>query len=168
MSVSRKPKGYSDLIVAVWRDETDRVDQLLQKGADPNARDTDGRTPLMHAVLRNRLAILKLLSQRGAEVNLQDNGGFSALHFAAQNYELAAAEELLRAGAQMELKDSFGNTPLWRAVTDSRGRGELITLLLRHGADRFAKNNSAKTPVDLANVIANYDLKQFFLEKSAE
>jgi ankyrin repeat protein len=116
----------------------------------------------------DRLAKLKLRVQRGGEVSFEDNGGFSALHFAAQNYELAAAEELLGAGAQMELKDSFGNTPLWRAVADSRGRGVLITLLLRHGADRFAKNNGGKTPADLANVVANYDLKQFFLEKSAE
>jgi ankyrin repeat protein len=139
-------------MITRWRGEADHADQLLHDGADPNARDIEGRTPLMHAVLGARMTSFKLLLQHRANVNLLDHGGFSALHFAAQNFELDAAEELLRAGAQMELKDSF----------------EMIALLLRHGAGRLAKNNNGKTPVDLATLVANYDLKQFFQEKAAE
>jgi ankyrin repeat protein len=155
-------------MITRWRGEADHADQLLHDGADPNARDIEGRTPLMHAVLGARMTSFKLLLQHRANVNLLDHGGCSALHFAAQNFELDAAEELLRVGAQMELKDSVGNTPLWRAVANSRGRGEMIALLLRHGAGRLAKNNNGKTPVDLANLVANYDLKQFFQGKAAE
>lgn len=49
----------------------------------------------------------------------------------------------------MDLQDRHGNEPLWTAVFNSRGYGELITLLLAHGAE-------------LARLIANYPAAQFF------
>jgi uncharacterized protein len=62
----------------------------------------------------------------------------------------------------VDSEDIHGNTPLWRAVFNSRGRGDLIELLLSSGADRGHRNKRGKTPLDLANTIANYDVAQFF------
>jgi uncharacterized protein len=44
----------------------------------------------------------------------------------------------------------------------SRGRGALIQLLRRHGADPWHPNNTGHTPVGTACMIANYDVAQFF------
>jgi ankyrin repeat protein len=60
------------------------------------------------------------------------------------------------------IEDRHGNTPLGRAVFNSRGRGELITALLKAGADRYHRNAYGKTPTELANTIANYNVAQFF------
>lgn len=75
---------------------------------------------------------------------------------------MTVAELLLQRGAQVDPGNVFGNTPLWIAVFNSRGRGEMITLLRRNGADPLRPNDSGQTPVDLARLIANYDVAKFF------
>jgi uncharacterized protein len=117
---------------------------------------------LMYSVTQGRDELVTLLLQSKANPDVQDKNGFSALHFAAQDFRALAAKALLHAGAQVDLKDRFGNTALWRSVFNSRGRGEIIEMLLKNGADRLVKNNSDVSPIDLAQTIANYDVKQFF------
>jgi ankyrin repeat protein len=153
----------NELLAAIAKNDKGDLARLLNEGVDLNAKDRDGRTALMHAVIGDKNELIDLLIKNGADVNAQDNDGFSPLHFAAQDFRTKAAGFLLRAGAQVNLCDKYGNTPLWRAVFNSRGRGEVIRLLLEHGADRLLKNKSGKTPVDLANNIGNYDVKQFLL-----
>ena len=147
----------------VWKNDREATLRLLTSGADPNVKDADGRTPLMYAVRDGKDEFVGQLIQYGANVDAQDYVDFSALHFAAQNFHLASAEALLRAGAKVDLRDSYGNTPLGRAVVNSRGRGEMIRLLLKYGADPSAKNKSGNSPLETANRIANYDVKCFFV-----
>lgn len=152
----------NDLWAAVARNDSKEAIRLLEAGFNPDTKDPDGRTALMHAVIDGKDELVQLLIARGSDVNIQDEQGFSALHFAAQDFRATAAMAILQAGARVDLRDKYGNTPLFRAVFNSRGRGEIIKLLLEHGADRNAKNNSGKSPLDLANTIGNYDVKQFF------
>jgi ankyrin repeat protein len=150
------------LLTAIDRNDADTLRRLLSDGSDPNLIDSDGRTPLMHAVIQGRDELVTLLLQSNANPDAQDKQGYSALQFAAQNFRVFAGNALLQAGAQVDLKDKFGNTALWRAVFYSRGRGEIIEMLLKNGADRFSKNDSDRSPIDLAQTIANFDVKQFF------
>jgi hypothetical protein len=57
---------------------------------------------------------------------------------------------LLRAGARVDAPDTRGNTPLWRAVFESRGRGDTIQALLAAGANPDLPNQSGVTPGQLA------------------
>jgi hypothetical protein len=75
------------------------------------------------------------------------------LHFAAREYQLGTAQRLIEGGANPNAQDNHGNTPLWRAVFESRGRGEMIKLLLSTGADKAVKNKHGSSPKDLANTI---------------
>lgn len=60
-------------------------------------------------------------------------------------------------------RNKFGNTPLWVAVMSARdGDGAALTALLAAGADPDAANNSGNSPRDVANRVANYDLRRFF------
>jgi hypothetical protein len=57
---------------------------LLERGADPNARDADGRTALQRLILRmepteNGQAFLELLLAHGADVNVRDSQGLTPL-----------------------------------------------------------------------------------------
>lgn len=56
----------------------------------------------------------------------------------------------------------YGNTPLWVAVMNSRGRGEVIRLLLEAEAVADIPNKSGISTRSLAETISNYDNKQFF------
>lgn len=64
-------------------------------------------------------------------------------------------ELLLAAGAPVDAVNAHGNTPLWTAVFNSRGSGDIIHLLRQHGANPWLQNRAGKTPVDLARTIAN-------------
>ena len=107
--------------------------------------------------------LLEILIQNGIDLNSRDKLGWGLLHYAAQNTLIEIGNLLISNGANLEIEDSYGNTPLWRAVFESKGRGEFIHLLLSAGADRNKPNKSNITPYDLANNIANFDVKQFFL-----
>lgn len=54
----------------------------LDKGANPNARDPDGKTMLMIVAMENFHEIGKLLLESGADLDTKDNGGFTALSYA--------------------------------------------------------------------------------------
>ena len=83
--------------------------------------------------------MVRLLIKSNADVSARDNDGWTPLHFATQNHSVDIAQLLLGAGASVDAEDVHGNTPLWRAVFESRGRGEIIGLLLRAGADKHRK-----------------------------
>jgi uncharacterized protein len=128
------------------------------------APDRMGRTPLHYAALDDAAESVRALIDAGADVDARDQAGNTPLHFAAQEGSLAVGRILLEAGAAVDPKDQHGNTPLWRAVFNSRGDGEMITLLRRHGADPLAPNGQGITPATLAESIANYPVRRWFVD----
>ena len=103
-----------------------------------------------------------MLFLSGARADLADDNGWTPLHFAAQARSVPVTEALVAAGAPIDALDTDGNTPLSTAVFNSRGEGELITFLRRHGADATRPNAHGVSPVALARNIGNYDIAQFF------
>lgn len=125
-------------------------------------RDRDGRVALHHAALVDDLELAQRLIAAGQDPSAADNQGFTPLHFAAQEGSLRAARLLLDEGADVDATNVYGNTPLHTAVFNSRGEGEMIELLRSHGADAKKPSKSGQTPVELARLIGNYDVAQFF------
>ena len=151
------------LFSAIAKNDITTVDSLIKSGVNINARDRMGRTPLMYAIIDGTGAIFDLiLAQPGVNIDHQDTNGDSALHFSAQCYKNHEAQSIIRAGGAIDLVDKYGNSPLWRAVFNSKGRGDLIVTLLAAGADANRKNKNGKSPIEAARSIANYDITQFF------
>jgi ankyrin repeat protein len=105
--------------------------------------------------------MVEALLAAGADVALPDKEGWTPLAFAAQDYLVDIAEVLLKAGAPVDAMDSDGNTPLFRAVFWSRGRGEMIKLLLGAGADKNRKNKHGVSPAELANNVSEHDVRKW-------
>jgi ankyrin repeat protein len=57
---------------------------LLERGANPNFRDTYGRTPLMYACEHGRIEPIALLLDKGADPNAQDEYGTSPLMYVSR------------------------------------------------------------------------------------
>jgi uncharacterized protein len=112
--------------------------------------------------LRGSVGAAQHLIEIGSDINAQDRQGFTALHFAAQGFQLDVARLLLAAGASTTVQNIHGNTALWTATFNSRGRGELIIELLARGADPDSLNDSGASPRTLAATIDNYEVAQFF------
>ncbi|HSU57334.1 MAG TPA: ankyrin repeat domain-containing protein [Candidatus Dormibacteraeota bacterium] len=124
--------------------------------------DEFGRSELHYAARDGNSKLAQLLIGRGADANLADKNGWTPLHFAAQAQSAEVAALLLDAGAQVDPTDLHGNTPLFKAVFESKGSGDTIKLLRTRGANPLSENKHGQTPVGLARLLANHNVKQFF------
>lgn len=138
------------LIDAAFVCDLIKVRELLVAGADPNARDDDGRSPLFSAVLGGSIGLVGLLLESGADVNARDHHGFTALHFAAQEDLPEMARLLIAKGADVNAQDEDGGSVLWRAVFSARGRADIVQLLIAAGAKPDLANKAGETPRALA------------------
>jgi ankyrin repeat protein len=150
-----------EIIKAIYVENIDLITDW-QDTTNIDYTDSDGRTMLFHAILVGSKSIVLVLLENGATVNLKDHKGWYPLHYAAQNYRVEIANLLLEKGADIEAKDAYGNTPLWRSVFASQGRGEMIAMFLSKGANPNNANDSGVSPLALAANIANYNIQQFF------
>ncbi|KAH7343060.1 ankyrin repeat-containing domain protein [Rhexocercosporidium sp. MPI-PUGE-AT-0058] len=102
---------------------------LLEQGANPNMKDTSGKTPLFIAVggFRKDLAV-EILLRHGADPNVLDNNGVTCLNLAGSNSPVI--QKLIKAGADV----SAGSKPF---VFDAIAAFDLDTvkLLREMGSD---------------------------------
>ncbi len=111
---------------------TDVAKLLVGKGADVNAKDSDGATALMEASRSGRIDGVKLLVDKGAEVNAKGPHCTTALIGAATNGHLECVKLLLEKGADLNARDRARLTALQWAL--KRGHGEIAEFLKARGA----------------------------------
>ena len=138
------------------------------KRKDRPGVDRAGRTPLHYAAVDADIAGARQLLESGMDPSTPDDEGWTPLHFAAQSNSAEIAELLLNAGASVDPCDTQGNTPLFKAVFNSRGKGDVIRLLRARGANPYATNKHGVSPLKLARTIANFDVRQFFVDLPEE
>ena len=103
-----------------------------------------------------------MLLEAGHDPDIGDRDGFVPLHLAAQQGNVEVVEVLLAAGATVDAVNKYGNTPLFVAVFNSRGRVRSLICFVDMGLILEGAMARGQTPVGLARLIANYDVKQFF------
>jgi ankyrin repeat protein len=135
------------------RENANAVKILLEKGADPNTRDSAGRNALMVMSMENRPSDIRMglrkgphdkgaifsddgdltqsigeaLLQAGCDVNAADKDGRTPLMYAALYHRYPAVHQLLISGANIRAKDKDGKTAL--EFAKQSGNKEIIRLL---------------------------------------
>jgi hypothetical protein len=143
--------------------------KLISKGANVQAKNRRGAEPLHYAADGSpnarhwnpdaQSAVIAALIAAGADPNCEDKSGVAPLHRAVRTRCTAAVQALIVNGADPRMKNKSGSTPLHLAVQDTgRGgsgsaaaraqQGEIIKLLLSHGARPTDKNSSGRTVKD--------------------
>ncbi|MDD6088610.1 MAG: ankyrin repeat domain-containing protein [Desulfovibrionaceae bacterium] len=140
--------GTTVLHAALWkgcRRETIRL--LLEKGADPRAADSLGRTPLRLAAALADAGTVELLLQNGADPAAADASETLPIHGAARRDNPAALRLLLHHPQTLSARTADGRTPLHEAARS--GCAENIRLLLDAGAsaDLNARTADGRTPL---------------------
>jgi ankyrin repeat protein len=127
-----------------WAGEGDveKLGNLLQQGADPNARNEGGNSAFILAV--------------GAR--WRDDGHRARI--------VESIKILHEAGANLEQADRDGFTPL--TVAAYMGNCPVATYLLEHGANLLHRCRQGKTPTDWARERQHADLLQLIESFSSE
>ncbi|HKS09641.1 MAG TPA: ankyrin repeat domain-containing protein [Pyrinomonadaceae bacterium] len=124
-------RGLNDrpaLMAYVWRDNKDRVEKLLARGADVTLQDKDGDTALHGAGQTGNVEVIRMLLDKGADANAKNKQGGTPLMWAAVFGHEEAARLLLSRGADASLKDNDGITAAeWAA----RNKRDNVVQLLR-------------------------------------
>lgn len=162
MIKKKESEFYINARGALFINDMDEFAKNVDLIIDTNEVNREKQSLAFTSIAKENLFALKLLADRGADLNIKDRGGWSLLHLAAsfRNFEICSF--LIEHGADVNAKDGFGCNVIFRAAFSSRGEGEIIKLLLAAGADPTIKNNHGVSAIDVANRIANYNVKQFF------
>ncbi len=123
----------SQLMEATRGGQTERVQELLEAGADVNAKIEGNVTALMFAASEGHTDTMRTLLEAGAEVGEKHSfTGASALDYAALAGHTEAVVALLEAGVDVDAKDQGGRTALMWAKRN--GHTEIAELLKKAGA----------------------------------
>ena len=143
------------------------VKLLINRGADPNARDPYGETPLQTAAFYGHKDAVKLLLNGGADPNGSDENGETPLHAAERYSRKEVVQLLLQEGAEVNKPNKNGLTPLHYAAI--HGYKEMVQILLEWGAEVNKPNRYGETPLHYAAAgrHGNKDIVQILLKNGA-
>ncbi|GMT31190.1 hypothetical protein PFISCL1PPCAC_22487 [Pristionchus fissidentatus] len=124
---------YTPLHRAAYNDHVEAVRLLLQNGANPEARTSEGWTVLHSASAWGNYEVVGVLLSHGVDVNALSNGHLHALHLAVNSQEdkekvFHTVRYLLQApGVDVGVQSGAGDTPLALARRTSKTLYELIS-----------------------------------------
>ena len=121
--------------VSIFRAASDgnvtAVQNLLNAGADMNAREHEGETPLMYAAVAGKNEVVKLLLDRGAAINAISSNRETALARAVGVKQYDTVNLLLDRGADIEKSTDGSGPPLIYAAGGDDVK--MVKLLLERG-----------------------------------
>jgi len=112
--------NHTPLHVAAARGFLPLVQLLIQAGAEPDARDSNGFTPLIAAAEQGHTLIARALLTAGAKINSANSTGRNALWLAAARGHEETVTFLLKHEADPALAGADGQTSLHAAAYNAR------------------------------------------------
>lgn len=100
------------LRTAASTNNVEKLNELLESGANPNSADENGRTALHFACCRGYSEVVKSLLRHDADCNAVDKLGNTPLHLAVCTTSKQTIDLLLKAGCSVTAKGNNNCTPL--------------------------------------------------------
>ena len=142
------------------------VKQLLDQGADANAKDSQGWPALQLATKRGDIEIVRLLLEKGAEVNTGNSWGVTSLDSAAYRGYADIVKLLLDKGAEVNMVFKDDTTALEGAADG--GFTNVIGILLEKGANINRTNKFGDTVLMRAVEAGKTDVVKYLLACGAK
>ncbi|MBN1553767.1 MAG: ankyrin repeat domain-containing protein [Phycisphaerae bacterium] len=161
------------LHVAAARNWSEGAKILLERGADPNAKDRYGWTPLHFAAANGFSNIAETLLNHKASADARDSrSGLTPLHRAGLNGHDDIVAMLLKRGVQADIPTTgwySGMTPLhWSAAGETEGNARAVKLLLKAGADAKRADRPGMTALHWAILARNETSVKLLLAAGAK
>ncbi|KAJ5108060.1 hypothetical protein N7456_004735 [Penicillium angulare] len=122
--------GRTAMLRAAETRRYSRLEFIIEKGANLEARDPENKTALWWAVMNQHGSMTKLLIHNNANLNVQDDLGRTPLHLSAEAHNVEIFRALVEGGAILDIEDSQGRTPLMWAII--YGNENLVKILLEN------------------------------------
>ncbi|MHC4463040.1 MAG: ankyrin repeat domain-containing protein [Planctomycetota bacterium] len=164
--IERKTESDEPLHRAIQHGDVNNVRNLIEEGADVNAKDGSGRIPLGYAAEKGNMEIVELLFAAGADVNGKGHDGQLPFVWASEMGHLDIAKLLILEGTDVTDMDNGGSTCLiWAAW---KGRTELAEMLIDRGADVNSKDHNGGTALHDAVRGGHKEMVELLIAKGAD
>lgn len=157
------------LIAAAKQGDASKVENLLARGADVNAREINGQltlmryTSLMWAAYKGHRDVVKILLAHGADIHASDSENRTPLMMVTSAGHLDIARMMADAGADINAKSNHHDTALLMAA--SGGHHKVVSWLIKKGAVVDAVNDMGETAL-MAAALRGHTLTVEVLLKS--
>ncbi|KAH9005380.1 ankyrin repeat-containing domain protein [Lactarius hatsudake] len=148
-----RPLHDDEMFDEKFNEKGDTVRLLIDHGANVAAQDDNNLTPLHLASSYGNAETMLLLIERGADVSAQDRNHTTPLH-------MASSWEEGRKWRHEELIEVIPVMPINKADT--------VQLLIRHGADVMARDNTHSTPLHLASSMWSVETIELLIGHGAD
>ncbi|MEA1941515.1 MAG: M56 family metallopeptidase [Pseudomonadota bacterium] len=156
----------ASLFMAAARGQSERVDALLEDGADPNVRFSGDGTALIAAARDGDARSVALLLEAGADPDLGSSGDGNPLIAAAGRGDIQTVDLLLEAGADIDRGESGDGNALIAASL--KGRAAVVRHLLDRGADPNGYVQGDETPLINAAQKGDIGIADMLVEAGAD
>ncbi|XP_057864709.1 potassium channel AKT1 [Cryptomeria japonica] len=151
-----------NLCFAASRGDAQIMEQLLNRGIDPNEADFSGRTPLHIAAARGFMDCVRLLLSFGADVNSKDEDGSFPLWEAILGRHELVAKFLSENGASLD-----SNTGSFLCMAVEKGSLDILNDLIQYGADPNSICKDGRTALHVAVTDGNLDMVKILLQNGS-
>jgi ankyrin repeat protein len=136
--------------------------KILVKCTNDTCADNDKHrsTPLIYASKKGHVDVVRVLLEGGAILDKADSIRSTALHYAASYGHLDVCTLLLDRNATVDPVNWWKDTPLHCAARN--GHLSVVMLLVEKGADVRLKNEDAQTARDVASILGNKAVAEWF------
>jgi ankyrin repeat protein len=155
--------AYDDLIAAAYRDDTDAVTDLINRGLDVNSVDPAGNTLLHVAARSGNIKLMETLLKSNANPKVRNRVGDTAVMLAAYGGKMEAVDVLLAHGADL---NNSGWTPLHYAVFAQQA--EMVSHLLAKGALINARAPNEQTALMLVAKNGDINIARILLKANPD
>ena len=138
---------------AAWANDVALARELIQQGADVNAKDETEQSAYLITTSEGYLRLLELTLRNGAHVNSKDSFNGTGLIRAAERGHADVVGRLVRAGIALDHVNELGWTALHEAVILGDGGPDhqaVVRILLQAGADPSIPDNDGVTALEHA------------------
>ncbi len=137
--------GFTPLHMAIYRQDIQKVKDLLKEGAEVEPAEDTGASPMELAIASGNLEMVKLIHEHGADFISNDEERRDALGLAVKEGFIDVAQFLLANGSDIEALYKRHSRPLHYAAAN--GDLPMVQLLLDNKAELDPTDHEGRTPL---------------------